>query len=284
MEWKYASSHFLLAALYLIPITLCWLWRVRRQNGAPDFWRVAFTSMIFIGSITRGSFWFVQPFHVSGMFVLNQLVLNYWAMFPGLFICTDYLVILFLWIQIYHGTEENPVDMKPQFLFLTGIMFLIAFSLMIGDFITTTNSDKQVVITYNTTLQQTMVLFVASMYLLGSIGYMVYGMRFYLRLSRRPFLIDKIKNKILPRVLIVSSICGICFTTRAILVLLDSFFNIFSGHQGDRDRQEFYWWFDPVYYIPLEIAPLILMLKLFTPQKEEEEEISFNDRNVSGWE
>jgi len=242
MEWKYAASHFMLSALYFLPITLCWYWRVRRQtfsvqNRVSDFWRIVFTTMIFIGSFSRASFWFVQPFHVSKMIELNPVVNAYWAVFPGLFICTDYLVILFLWIQIYHSAEDNPVNMKPYFLYIIGIMYMVSFSLMIGDFITSTGKDHQKVISFDNTLQKSLVLFMASLYLMGSIGYVVYGIRFYLRLTRRPLLLSKVKTNILPRVLIVTALCGICFTTRAVLVLLDSFFNVFAGGGDDNERQ-----------------------------------------------
>jgi len=281
-EWKYAASGWLLAILYVIPICLCWYWRIRRhnfsQNRVSSFWRNAFTSMMILGSFCRAVFWLIQSFNQSKLIPIHPFINVYWSIFPGLFINTDYLVILFLWIQIYHSNEDNPLDIKPYFLFITGMIYLVAFSLMIGDFVTEPSRDMKIP-TYETLLQKALVLFMACLYLGGSVGYVVYGVRFYQRLSRRPLLQVKVKTDILPRVVVMTILCGVCFTLRATLVIMDSVFHFFSYFWNPLD---FYWWLDPAYYIPLEICPLLLMLKLFTPQEEEPtKEFSMAERRQS---
>jgi len=281
-EWKFAVSGWLLTVLYIIPMALCWYWRIRRnnfsQNRVSSFWRNIFTIMMILGTFCRATFWFIQPFHVSKLLEIHKLINAYWSIFPGLFICTDYLVILFLWIQIYHSNEDNPIDIKPYFLYILGIIYMISFSLMLGDFITFAQPKGDTKIpTYESPLQRTIILFMASLYLLASLGYVGYGVRFYQRLSRRPLLQVKVKTDILPRVVVITILCGVCFTLRAILVIVDSYFDLFMKLVGNSD---FYWWLDPAYYIPLEILPLLLMLKLFTPQEEEDtpNDISMDER------
>jgi len=280
MEWKYAAAHWILSVLYVIPVILCWYWRVRRQTFSQShvstFWRLVFITMLFIGASSRAVFWFIQPFYMSEMIVINSKVNAYWAVLPGLFIFTDYLVILFLWIQIYHSDEETTLDIKPYFIYIASLVYGVALSLMIADFIIYPVSPFQPVPKFDTTLSRTLILFVATVYLLASIGYIFYGIRFYRRLANRPLLY---KNNILPRVLAVTALCGICFVVRAVLVLLDSFFGVFTA--DSESEMEFYWWFDMAYYIPLEIGPLMLMLKLFTPpqtQVTEITEISLEER------
>lgn len=61
LDLKYSTCHWILASLYLIPLVLCLLWRLKPLLTAPkgsaaSFWQVAFVVNMLIGLLGSPSF------------------------------------------------------------------------------------------------------------------------------------------------------------------------------------------------------------------------------------
>eukprot|EP01125_Pyxidicula_operculata_P015390 TRINITY_DN5216_c0_g1_i2.p1 TRINITY_DN5216_c0_g1~~TRINITY_DN5216_c0_g1_i2.p1 ORF type:complete len:182 (+),score=5.67 TRINITY_DN5216_c0_g1_i2:150-695(+) len=168
-------------------------------------------------------------------------------------------------IQAYHS-ESQEVDIRPFYIYINFIMYFTSIGLMIGDLVIYQDLTNQQVPSPTNILQTVLFVFDGSVYLLASLGFIVYGGRFYYRFAvgkHRP-LLGKTRQDILPRVKTLTLLCGLCFTIRGTLTLWDTL--------ADWPAAVF-WWVDIVYYTTLEILPLVSMLFIFRPNKQAEKGI-----------
>lgn len=141
-------------------------------------------------------------------------------------------------------------------------------------------------------------LYDGALYIVASIGFSIYGLlsaflpiswmigshlylmaRFYCKFrgghNRQP-LLSKTRFDILPRVKLLTLLCGIIFTLKAFLVIWSSvgdwavgnywYYEPFSrGRFRSTLTYLCYRWLDLAYYSTLEVLPLVLMMLVFRP-------------------
>jgi len=161
-----------------------------------------------------------------------------------------------MWIEIYHSSNGHFTDVRPIYIYLCSVMFVVVTILIVGDIVTNPLSPTQKVPVPVSLLEKALFYLDTGMYLLASLGYLIYGARFWCRLSTpntQP-LLSKMRRKVLPRVIILTVLCTGCFILRGFVTLYFVFVPLPDVE---------YWWMDPVYFGCLEILPLCLMLSIF---------------------
>jgi len=245
----YDVTHFFLAVLYLLVLVLAYLWRIR--NARHTFWQVTFAVCIVLGTLVRAAFFAVQPFVYEDLLAKLPPKLNlYLNVLPTYPFLSCYVIILFLWAEIYHSTTDEPADLRNNFIGISGVMYFIVVALVISDLVIPYDVPHQKIPTAVTISELIIFTYTGSLYLIVSIGFGVYGGRFYWRFRRGAPLLQRTRLEILPRVKQLTAMVAFCFVSRGILVILSTY--------------EFwiddFWWFDFFYYTLLEVIPLILML------------------------
>eukprot|EP01130_Rhizamoeba_saxonica_P010195 TRINITY_DN4176_c0_g2_i4.p1 TRINITY_DN4176_c0_g2~~TRINITY_DN4176_c0_g2_i4.p1 ORF type:complete len:191 (+),score=14.88 TRINITY_DN4176_c0_g2_i4:846-1418(+) len=159
---------------------------------------------------------------------------------PSFFYFVCYMVILFLWAEIFHSSQR-PKNLKPLFFVLSSMMLILGAILIIADIIFGEQTDAIRICLYT---------LIGTVYALSALAFIYYGTRFYL--AYRPD--SSIKAVTLQKIRNLTLICGICFIIRCGL----------SFSNNSKVMSDFYinqeWWFDLVYWIGLEVIPIALML------------------------
>ena len=165
---KYAVTHTILAAFYLVPIWMC----MKRafcnvvETKGDTFWQKAFSLFMLLGCVVRLTSWTAAIFVVSGKTALSPVASFYWNLFPSFFFSSDYAVVLFSWcvptnpiikpsqfhktttiktnvvctemmcrMEIYHSTNEDRANLKPVYIYMTVVTYMAVIGVMIGDIV-----------------------------------------------------------------------------------------------------------------------------------------------------
>jgi len=205
------------------------------------------------GCLIRATFFGLQPFIMENEVRIDNklnLILN---TLPSFLFFANYLIILFLWAEIYHyAHEESHVGiekLQPIFAIATGLMYSVVAILYLLDFILYPPHYLNVSESSNP-VESAIYLFGVAMYTVTSIGFILYGIRIYFKFSSVPIYTNT-RKQVLRKIQVISMLVSFCFITRSGLIILGILVNM-SG----------FWWFDGVYYFFLELVPLVLMLQL----------------------
>jgi hypothetical protein len=263
MAWehpRYDAVHFVVALEYvsLIFLSLYCLFRVWRA-GNQQKWQKAFHPLLLLGTALRAVFFFLQPFVMEQTIsIANRanMFLNY---LPSFFFFSDYMIVLFLWAEIYHFRLEVRVNrLRPIFWTLTALMYILVIIIFVLDF----TVSKKVYLSSSepaSVFEQVLMTYDASIYFLSSLAFLVYAAGVYFRLGSVP---SETRRVLLRRILFIAGMISLCFIARAVLVLYNSWVNLNTSDA---------WWFDGVYFTLLEVLPLCMMILILhqaTPKKK----------------
>jgi hypothetical protein len=161
------------------------------------------------------------------------------------------MLILFLWAEIYH--DLGPEHERRKQLLYFGIQAVLYTGVAIT-FIVDVATQKPThygQVQVDSSLEKSVMVIDAVLYILTALGYLVYGIGFYYKFTRvNRALLVKMRRTILPKVKYLTALCSLCFFVRGGLTL--------SNAVSNWPNQ--FWWFDLFYYGLLEILPVILML------------------------
>lgn len=107
-------------------------------------------------------------------------------------------------------------------------------------------------------VEKTMMIYLASIYISTCVGFIIYGGLIVWRISNiSPILvggskISPIRRRLLYRIVAITSVVSLSFIVRGVLSILSLWVH-FSASS---------WWFDPVYFVVLEVFPLLMMIWL----------------------
>eukprot|EP01128_Nolandella_sp_AFSM9_P000373 TRINITY_DN10533_c0_g1_i1.p1 TRINITY_DN10533_c0_g1~~TRINITY_DN10533_c0_g1_i1.p1 ORF type:complete len:332 (+),score=39.24 TRINITY_DN10533_c0_g1_i1:152-1147(+) len=267
LRTQFTATHTTLAALYLIPVMMCVIWRVmpmvRHRRGT--FWQLSVSGLLLLGCFARMSFWIMQPLVFSEVIDLPTDVNFYWNMIPSYLFFSCYLVILFLWVEIYHknaAAVPRFVNFHAIYGGVLAAMYCSLLALIVADLASPSNSPKYSPVPMAETLyRELMVYSVASLYLMVTAGFVVYGLLFYCRYQgqgRQP-LLQKMREAVLPRLRNLTIFVTIIFTARASLTLSTHLMHV---------PQSTFTWLDLAYFGPLEVFPLVLMMLIFRTKNQ----------------
>eukprot|EP01087_Luapelamoeba_hula_P011024 TRINITY_DN2960_c0_g1_i1.p1 TRINITY_DN2960_c0_g1~~TRINITY_DN2960_c0_g1_i1.p1 ORF type:complete len:306 (+),score=44.15 TRINITY_DN2960_c0_g1_i1:159-1076(+) len=256
MGWhylKYDIVHVALAGMY-VPVFVVSLVLFLRFLAKPQLtWQRLFHPVLMTGAAMRIAFFVLQALireNQAGKF--SNSANNIFNVFPSFLFFTAYLIVLWLWVDIYH---KNPLTvcglpvLQPLFWFLSSIMYVILTVLLVLVGVLSNDQDNIDSVAATDPTEKILMVYLAAAYLVTSLGYLIYGVAIYRRLSANTTTFDRTRWKIVRRVLVLTSLVVICFSLRAALVTADAFYGL--------SRR---WWFDGVYFTVLEIAPLLLMM------------------------
>jgi hypothetical protein len=220
--------------------------------------RPGFNTVLLIGVLLRGVFFFMEPFvwnddvdlsHWHNVFfVLNTL--------PTILFFTCYLVLLFLWIVIFHsklapaatrqGVEISTGGFRNAFILINACMYSFMFALFGVDYFETTRNPSSAngILTPS---EEIVVLGCAVIYVGLAVSFVVYGLLFWITLRR--LRLSALRRAIMQKVGRLTALVAICFTTRTIMIIVAAVSTLLDE-----------WYLDVVYYGILELIPLGLTL------------------------
>ncbi|KAL6045200.1 hypothetical protein QOT17_022919 [Balamuthia mandrillaris] len=175
--------------------------------------------------------------------------------FPSLLFFINYLIVLFLWAEIYHFKRGIEIlRLRPLFWVLAVMMYGLYFLLYILDFALYPRSYTGEAEIRNT-VEQVIQVYTAVIYLSTASAFVVYGVR----ISSRLRMIGNKRGKVLVlRIALLTALVAVCFFVRTAFVLL----NIWDVNIS------WYWWVDAVYYSCLEWLAMLLMLAILHSSKK----------------
>eukprot|EP01114_Cavostelium_apophysatum_P000820 TRINITY_DN10721_c0_g1_i1.p1 TRINITY_DN10721_c0_g1~~TRINITY_DN10721_c0_g1_i1.p1 ORF type:complete len:312 (+),score=30.33 TRINITY_DN10721_c0_g1_i1:96-1031(+) len=252
----YDSIHFLLCGLYLLLtlISLAILIRLAAKKHLHLVWQKSFHPLLILGALVRAAYFGIAAYAIEGQLKISNRVDVILNTLPSFFFFSDYLILLFLWAEIYHnayrktsGTKPAMSRLTPSFVVLNVVMYLVLLCLYIADFVADSQVDLPVSFTSNN-IETATFAYTGGVYLLTSVGFLIYGGRIYFKFSQMR-MNTKARKKVLGKIQLITALVVSCFIARSIIVLIGTFKNL-----------SLQWYFDLLYFFFLEIIPLIMML------------------------
>eukprot|EP01026_Neomeris_dumetosa_P066301 TRINITY_DN6405_c0_g1_i4.p2 TRINITY_DN6405_c0_g1~~TRINITY_DN6405_c0_g1_i4.p2 ORF type:complete len:229 (-),score=15.15 TRINITY_DN6405_c0_g1_i4:348-1034(-) len=164
---------------------------------------------------------------------------------PGLLFFTTYTLLVLFWAEIYHQARNKPTSiLRPVFFLVNACVYVVQFALLLvgGIF------DIEAVNKFNS-------VWMVFIFALASVGFLVYGGRLFLMLSRFP-LESKGRKRKVREVGAVTFICTVTFMARSIVLCV----SIFSNEGNLRLDVIGHPLMTFFYYMLFEILPTVLVL------------------------
>jgi len=256
-SWKngdYDLVHLYLALVYYILCLVSFVLLLRKwnTNRSKLIWQRMFYPLLCLGSLLRAVFFTLQPFVMEKYMALEKFSNGYNIILndiPAFLFFTDYLIILFLWVEIYHSDSAVRMNTTPLFTVANLIIYITVLVLMSLDLILYPqryNNDS-----YSITFpEKCIVWFDALLYSIASIAFVIYGLSIYFSFTAIPNT-SPVRREALRKIGLFTILICFCFIIRACITTLGSFINLSEA-----------FWFDGVYFTFLEVAPLALMIKI----------------------
>ncbi|KAL6070854.1 hypothetical protein QOT17_006607 [Balamuthia mandrillaris] len=229
--------------------------------------------MLFLGSFIRGLFFALQPFIREGKMTCPNQVNIMLNSLPSFFFFSTYILLLFFWVELIYTTiiqkdrgytslisppmpPKKGVQLKlfrTLYLFIVAVLFTIAVVLYIVDMTVYSMIHTDVAL-LQTKVEKSIWLVQVAVGGGTGIGFLISGIVLSSRLIQKGEswrLMSRVKRNLLKKVSLISAICTIGFTLRAVVelnaVIMPRTFAVV-------------WWITLLYFVVLEIVPLVLIL------------------------
>jgi len=216
-------------------------------------WQRYFHPVLMMGCLIRAVFFALQPLIMENQITIGNTINLILNTLPSFLFFSNYLIILFLWAEIYHYAHEEIhvgiAKLRPIFISITVLMYGVIVLLYLLNYFLYPPHYLNVSQTSNY-VEMTIEFFGGSIYALTSIGFILYGIRIYFKFSSIP-IYTITRKQVLRKIQVITVLVSMCFFIRSAIVIVAGFQDISA-----------YWWFDGVYYFFLELVPLFLMLTL----------------------
>eukprot|EP01025_Chloroclados_australasicus_P007990 TRINITY_DN1272_c0_g2_i1.p2 TRINITY_DN1272_c0_g2~~TRINITY_DN1272_c0_g2_i1.p2 ORF type:complete len:300 (-),score=16.63 TRINITY_DN1272_c0_g2_i1:689-1588(-) len=164
---------------------------------------------------------------------------------PGLLFFTTYTLLVLFWAEIYHQARSKPTSaLRPAFTIVNVLVYIVQIGLLLigGIF------QIEVINKFNS-------IWMVVIFAMASVGFLVYGGRLFLMLSRFPLESRGRKRKV-REVGAVTLICTISFMARAVVLCVSVFGNDgrLSLDVVSHPLMNF------LYYVLFEIVPTVSVL------------------------
>ncbi|ELR17115.1 uncharacterized protein ACA1_057510 [Acanthamoeba castellanii str. Neff] len=252
VDMRYDITHFVLAGLYFF-LCLLSIFCMLRLCVVGHFkrWQLFFHPIFFLGTLVRMVFFLLQPLVMEREIHIPNKANMFMNSLPSWFFFTDYLIVLFLWAEIYHfarGGELTIKKLSPVFWSLTITMYCAVILLYVFD-ATLMQSEDTSFSKAGNPVEETLLIVDAAIFICSSLAFMIYGTAIYLRLVHSVPTANR--RSLLRRIQIMTTMISFGFCCRAVIILLNVF--VFPD-MSER------WWFDLAYFTALEWFPLLVML------------------------
>lgn len=194
----YVYTHYALSALYalLACFTLSWMiFKCITKSGKMEFWKAMFFVLIVVACIIRGTEAILNPLYLGGLHYhfagKIDLLLNF---YPSILFFTDYIILLFLWIEIYHfDNRRSGLKIKRTrlpLLIVIIVMHVIYFLLFIVDLIVYGSENWEFGRPPRNVTDKIMVIYIAVLYCLSCVLYFVYGFLMWRKLKETQNIVE----------------------------------------------------------------------------------------------
>jgi len=274
-------SRYIIGAMYITLTFIVMFFLIPLLRFPGKVWQKIFYSFVMFGTLWRGISFEIMPAIQLHKIELSNAFNVFFSSYPSILFFTAYLVILFLWIEIFYFTtsESKGVTLKqirPYFIGINVLMHTFIIIIFILDMVYEDPNDDAEIPTYNTIYQYLLIYFCALIYLLLSISFAVFGFRFYQSFVkiRQSSVMKQLKRQgVVSKLLSITILFTIFFLVRFVLVIL----GIAYGFAYK------FWWYDPFYYFFCELVAISLMFSVFkshttcTPNSAPTNSISFKN-------
>ncbi|PRP88145.1 hypothetical protein PROFUN_04236 [Planoprotostelium fungivorum] len=299
---KYDTVHFILAASYigLSCLSAVLFIRLLRTPSLTFSWQRIFHPILGLGSFVRAVFFVLQPFVVTCILDLDQWINNFLNVIASFFFVCCYLILLFLWVEIYHKAAwkaRSARYFKPLFLGIVVTIFIVLFILQGLDRIMRHGQREETWMKqypiFTGEYQIAIVFFLVLLYISIGIGepharkyaegsgFLVYGVMVWRAVTTRSSAGPSTRRQIKQKIVSLTVIINICFMIRAALIIFEIQEVITYGLQQPKNMTAWYW--DAPLYLILEVVSLlgILWILRSAPKKREESTSSPNHSNTT---
>jgi len=251
----YDIDHFVLSFFYVILffVSLGTLFRLVRFRHFSSSWQWIFYPLFLTGCFVRATFFVLQPLIIEDIITLDNQLNFLLNSLPSLLFFSDYLIILFLWAEIYHNIHGSNhakiVLLRPVFIAVTVSMYSCAFILYIIDFVHEKPTSNSSVAYDSNRTEFVLSLFVISFYFFTSLAFLFYGIRIYSKFQKFLASHSKIRRQIMRKIFSITLLVSGCFFLRVVIVTYGTIENLSE-----------LWWFDGCYFFFLEWFPLTMMM------------------------
>ena len=269
---RYDIAHLTLAILYLIlfTYTAVILGKLFCGRAALIKWQRVLFVMALLGSVGRIAYFALAipiresklrlPSHV--LFLVNSM--------PAFLFFVCFLIVLFVWAELYHTAKAKPGDLRdpsfrirslrPVFLTIIFLIYVAIAVLYILDF-TLFESQSQTVSVTNNLAEMSIVAFDALLYFASAMGFFIYGTVFMAELRKtgaKMFSVQSRRQRIVLEVQIITIVMTLCFLVRAGLTIWQVFTSVALSAV---------WFADLLYFSLLELMPMGLLIVILRPRQ-----------------
>jgi hypothetical protein len=262
----YNATHFVLAGAYFV-LTLFTLALVAFKyatGSLRETWKMGFFLFVILGSAMRGCWAVFDPMMLDNSIVISNRTDLFLNLFPSCLFFGCYIVLLMLWVELYHYPLRSGGGMRIHHLrvhlwFILGAMMGIFLVLFLIDALVFPSSYKRISTATNV-VERILILYLASLYIITCVAFSVYGGLVLVPLCRKP---ERRRDTVL-RILGLTMLIMLIFLVRAAMVFIGFFANwsIVS-------------YFDLVYYFSCEILPIFFMFLILlwrTPGTQQQQQ------------
>jgi len=256
VDKEYFAVHLGLAVCYGIFSLLCIFMLIQKRKQSTQHWHNLFYVLLCVGSIGRSAYMISQFFNDTslGQLRYRNEFLGILNSAPSFIFFSAYLIILFRWALIYHNTYDMSalkfVHVRVLFYVFNGIMYTMLVTLYILDFALYPLAEECWGYVSATPVEEVIYAFCAICYFITSIGYVVYTLRITQKFKYLPSR-NRSKEEVSLRLQRFTILVLIVFCIRAFFIVYTNFWNVEFSMQ--------IWYFDGLYYLLLELVPLVLM-------------------------
>ncbi|CAG9466772.1 unnamed protein product [Pedinophyceae sp. YPF-701] len=209
------ACYYGLAAAYALMGALALIQLLRIQRRVPEYgWttqKVFFLLNGVVGTLRAFGMGFRIQIAQMGNAAERGLLLD----LPGLIFFSTYTLLVLFWAEIYHQARSLPTThLKPAFVAANTVAYVIQAG--IWAFMFTAERPEEEAVTALCSAW-----FIAALSVIAGSAFLLYGVRLWLMLHRFP-VESRGRSKKLREVGLVTCICTVCFTARAVIVAAQS--------------------------------------------------------------
>lgn len=266
-NWKYVrydSFHFVLVFVYIVVMVVGTFMFAKYHYHSKIF-----KIMMLLGIAVRFIFFAMQPFIIEDILMISNSINVALNALPSFFFFSAYIMILFFWMQIYKTNQPHKIKTIDRrvllFLIISNsimygtVIILISLDFVFGGGLNV--SDHSGVPSATNKYETGLFSLAAVLYITVSIGFFFYGYYAfrYVYYENMEVSLQRLeqRKKLLRKVALITLVCMSCFVLRAGITLLALFYAKLDAG----------WWLDGIYYIGLEVIPIIMMLRAYYPPK-----------------
>lgn len=248
----YNVSHFVLAGLYfaLTLVTLGLVVVKALRGSLRELWKVFFFLFVIFAAVLRGLWALFDPLMLMKTVQISNRTDLFLDLFPSILFFACYLILLFLWVELYHYPARAGLrihSLRFHLFFVLGLMFCIFGVLFVVDLVVFDSSWVSIAGPANI-VERILILYIATLYLVTCVAFTVYGLLVLVPLWRSPTGSSAKRRDMLLRLLGLTMLIMVIFLVRAAFVFIGFFSN-----------WSFVAYFDLLYYVTCEVLPIVTM-------------------------